>query len=118
MYQISKERAQAMFTELADDLRNNRAFLIIDSKSHDSTAYFQVAAVHSNGLGIEYQPLMNFLGFKPWINRCGTQEGNRTKCAGRFSFYVWYNIRTNAEDKGLEIPADFGDLIQKQIPHF
>lgn len=117
MYQIPKERAQEMLNELADDLRNNRAFLIIDSKSHDSTAYFQVCALHGNGLGIEYQSLMNYLGFKVWKTRLGVQEGNITGCAGRFAFFVWDNIRMNAETKGLELPDDFSTLIQ-HVPSF
>lgn len=118
MYQISKERAQEVLNELVDDLRNNRAFLIIDSKSHGSTAYFQVCALHENGLGFTYQGLMNFLGFKPWINRSGMQEGNKTGCAGRFSFFVWDHIRIESRRHGLEIPDDFGDLIQRHVPCF
>lgn len=117
MYQISKERAQEMLNELADDLRNNRAFLIIDSKSKGSTAYFQVCSVHENGLGMSYEGLMNFLGFKPWLNRSGVQEGNRTNCAGRFSLYVWDNIRIECKEHGLEIPHGFGELIL-HVPAF
>jgi formylmethanofuran dehydrogenase subunit B len=45
------------------------------------------------------------------------QEGNITGCAGRFSFYVWDNILTEAKKKGLEIPEDFDALIQN-IPSF
>lgn len=114
---MEKQIAQEAFDELVKAIRAKRAFLIVDSKSHGYTCYFQVCSIKERGIGYDYIGLMNFLGFKQWKNRMGTQEGNITHCAGRFSFFVWYNIRTEASHKGLEIPDDFGELIQN-IPNF
>lgn len=114
---MEKQIAQEAFDELVKAIRAKRAFLIVDSKSHGYTCYFQVCSINERGIGYAYIGLMNFLGFKQWKNRMGTQEGNITHCAGRFSFYVWDNIHTEAKKKGLEIPDDFGELIQN-IPSF
>lgn len=117
---MEKQIAQENFDGLVKAIREKRAFLIVDSKSHGYTCYFQVCSLreHSlNGGSFTYMGLMNFLGFKQWKNRFGTQEGNITNCAGRFGFYVWDNIRTEASLKGLEIPDDFDELIQN-VPSF
>lgn len=114
---MEKQIAQEIFNELVKAIREKRAFLIVDSKSHGYTCYFQVCSLRENGGSFTYMGLMNFLGFKQWKNRMGTQEGNITHCAGRFSFYVWDNILTEAKKKGLEIPDDFNELIQN-IPSF
>ena len=114
---MEKQIAQELFDELVNDVREKRAFLIVDSKSHGYTCYFQVCSLGENGGSFTYMGLMNFLGFKQWKNRMGTQEGNITHCAGRFGFYVWDNILTEAKKKGLEIPEDFNELIQN-IPSF
>ena len=114
---MEKQIAQEIFNELVNDVREKRAFLIVDSKSHGYTCYFQVCSLGENGGSFTYMGLMNFLGFKQWKNRMGTQEGNITHCAGRFGFYVWDNILTEAKKKGLEIPDDFNELIQN-IPSF
>ena len=114
---MEKQIAQELFDELVNDVREKRAFLIVDSKSHGYTCYFQVCSLGENGGSFTYMGLMNFLGFKQWKNRMGTQEGNITHCAGRFGFYVWDNILVEAKKKGLEIPEDFDALIQN-IPSF
>ena len=114
---MEKQIAQELFDELVNDVREKRAFLIVDSKSHGYTCYFQVCSLGENGGSFTYMGLMNFLGFKQWKNRMGTQEGNITHCAGRFGFFVWDNILTEAKRKGLEIPDDFNELIQN-IPSF
>jgi hypothetical protein len=114
---MEKEFAQELFDELVKAIREGRAFLIVDSKSRGYTCYFQVCSLRENGGSFTYMGLMNFLGFKQWKNRTGMQEGNITGCAGRFSFYVWDNILTEAKKKGLEIPEDFDALIQN-IPSF
>lgn len=114
---MEKQIAQEAFDGLVKAIRAKRAFLIVDSKSHGYTCYFQVCSLRENGGSFTYMGLMNFLGFKQWKNRFGTQEGNITNCAGRFGFYVWDNIRTEASHKGLEIPDDFDELIQ-HIPSF
>ena len=109
---MKKEIAQELFDELVKAIREKRAFLIVDSKSHGYTCYFQICSINERGIGFTYLWLMNFLGFKQWKNRTGMQEGNITGCAGRFSFYVWDNILIEAKKKGLEIPEDFDALIQ------
>lgn len=117
---MEKQIAQEHFDGLVKAIREKRAFLIVDSKSHGYTCYFQVCSLREHSLGdgsFTYMGLMNFLGFKQWKNRFGTQEGNITNCAGRFGFYVWDNIRTEASLKGLEIPDDFDELIQN-VPSF
>ena len=114
---MEKQIAQEIFDELVKAIREKRAFLIVDSKSHGYTCYFQVCSLGENGGSFTYMGLMNFLGFKQWKNRMGTQKGNITHCAGRFGFFVWDNISTRACQKGLEIPEDFDALIQN-IPSF
>ena len=114
---MEKQIAQEAFDGLVKAIREKIAFLIVDSKSHGYTCYFQVCSLHENGCSFTYMGLMNFLGFKQWKNRMGTQEGNITRCAGRFGFFVWDNIRTEASQKGLEIPDDFNELIQN-VPSF
>ena len=114
---MEKEFAQEVFNVLVKAIRAKRAFLIVDSKSHGYTCYFQVCSLRENGGSFTYMGLMNFLGFKQWKNRFETQEGNITNCAGRFGFYLWDNIRIEASQKGLEIPDDFDELIQN-IPSF
>lgn len=114
---MEKQIAQELFDELVKAIRDERAFLIVDSKSHGYTCYFQICSINQRGIGFTYLGLMNFLGFKQWKNRTGMQEGNITGCAGRFSFYVWDNILIEAKDKGLEIPDDFGEFTQ-HIPSF
>lgn len=114
---MEKQIAQELFDELVKAIRDERAFLIVDSKSHGYTCYFQVCSLRENGGSFTYVGLMNYLGFKQWKNRTGMQEGNITGCAGRFSFYVWDNILIEAKKKGLEIPKDFDALIQN-IPSF
>ena len=114
---MEKQIAQELFDELVKAIREKRAFLIVGSKSHGYTCYFQVCSLGENGGSFTYMGLMNFLGFKQWKNRMGTQEGNITHCAGRFGFFVWDNILTEAKEKGLEIPDDFNELIQN-IPSF
>ena len=114
---MEKQIAQEIFNELVKAIREKRAFLIVASKSHGYTCYFQVCSLGENGGSFTYMGLMNFLGFKQWKNRMGTQEGNITHCAGRFGLYVWDNILTEAKKKGLEIPDDFNELIQN-IPSF
>lgn len=114
---MEKQIAQETFDGLVKAIREKRAFLIVDSKSHGYTCYFQVCSLGENGGSFTYMGLMNFLVFKQWKNRMGTQEENITHCAGRFGFYVWDNILTEAKRKGLEIPEDFDALIQN-IPSF
>ena len=89
---MEKEFAQEVFNVLVKAIRAKRAFLIVDSKSHGYTCYFQVCSLRENGGSFTYMGLMNFLGFKQWKNRFETQEGNITNCAGRFGFYLWDNM--------------------------
>ena len=77
---MEKQIAQEIFDELVKAIREKRAFLIVDSKSHGYTCYFQVCSLGENGGSFTYMGLMNFLGFKQWKNRSGMRREHHGMC--------------------------------------
>ena len=51
---MEKQIAQEHFDELVKAIREKRAFLIVDSKSHGYTCYFQICSINERGIGFTY----------------------------------------------------------------
>ena len=55
---MEKQIAQEIFDELVKAIREKRAFLIVDSKSHGYTCYFQICSINERGIGFTYDNIL------------------------------------------------------------